>query len=170
MRKLFFALAVLGVTLCGSACATDGAKKNDTKSFSYLKKWVGKDPTEIPAKNYHNLPPRPALWDDPKIKPNIIKSIGEDRFNQLISGWGYGSPSITYVEKVDDYIVFSACKPKSSCSEAAIVYISTKDGSVQACYGAAWFNASGEAKTIDSENCQYRETSQLRNFLLRYGQ
>jgi len=168
MRNKMIAFAILGAMLCGAPCYAKDATTE--KSYEYLKKWVGKYPTAVHEGNLSNLPPQPAIWDDPAVRSGMTNSIGEERFNLLITGWQKDdNPLVSVIRRVDDYIVFFACKPHSECKESAIVYIDTRDGKSQICYGRSWFDKSGKTKSVGGDGCNYSQPSELKDFLIKYG-
>ena len=126
--------------------------------FGHLARWEGRDPVED------------NLWSDPKILESFQRTLGPERTQQLITGWGVGSPAVTAITRVDDNIVFGACKPKDSCYHQVIMFMSLTDGSVEACWQDAngtsvsdvWLSSTGDTHKLPNGYCEQKEDTNLR--------
>ena len=140
--------------MLAEAQAKAEAQKNP---FGYLVNLEGKDPV------------RDNLWSDANIMDSMERTLGKQRTKLLISGWGKGDPVATQISRVDDNMVFAACKPHDQCYHQAIIFISTVDGSVNACWQDAngkavtdfWLGADGSTRKLPGGTCEMKEQTNL---------
>jgi uncharacterized protein len=123
------------------------ASIHEEGDFGFLQEWVGKSPTVVIKNNPIGEAPHGNIWDNQKIRTSLEKTMGKNRFQKLISGWGAGYPNVFQVEKVGDGIAFVACKPHYCPAYLADIFISTKSGKAQVC----WVETSTKDLSIDTE-------------------
>ncbi|MFP5239716.1 MAG: hypothetical protein ACLGQW_07800 [Acidobacteriota bacterium] len=100
--------------------------------------------------------------NDPRLKPLLLATLGPRRFAQLVQGWGnrINDVVVSPIEKLQDTIVITACKPHDCLAFNATIYVNLKDGSVQACWRAEagepafdqWLTPGG-AKALEDGAC-----------------
>ena len=132
--------------------------ENEKKPFGYLTKWEGKDPV------------RNGLLSDPKFNDSLEATLGKQRAKQLLTGWGRGEPVASEVARVDDNMVFGACKPNDQCYHQAIIFISMIDGTVEACWQDAasskslsdfWLSPGGKPRKLHAGYCEMHDDTDL---------
>lgn len=167
MRLFLSSLAVVAVILGVSAQAgeinsTDVSKQTPAKDlkFGFLERWENHFPNGGTYGSNEVLPPPSAIWDHPKVKPMLLKTLGEQRLKLLMSGWGAAKYSPSLVGRFNDVVAFSSCKlEQGNCVDRmAEIYINMKDGSVQACWedetGDAWLRSdSGPSQSLIKGYC-----------------
>ena len=52
---------------------------------------------------------------DPKFMDSLETTLGKQRAKQLLTGWGKGDHVASKDLRVDDNMVFAACKPNDQC-------------------------------------------------------
>ncbi|WP_243439581.1 hypothetical protein [Fundidesulfovibrio soli] len=145
---VLLALALLALGgLAPQARAAESALPPDTAAF--LGSLVGKYPDS-------------RILSDPRLKPLLVATLGPRRFAQLVRGWGnrINDVVVSPIEKQQDAIVITACKPHDCLGFNATIYVSLKDGSVQACWRAEagepafdqWLTPGG-AKALEDGAC-----------------
>ncbi len=148
----------LGEYLPGMIAEAQANVENQKKPFGYLTKWEGKDPV------------RNGLLSDPKFMDSLEASLGKQRAKQLLIGWGRGEPVASEVARVDDNMVFGACKPNDQCYHQAIIFISMIDGAVQACWQDAasskslsdfWLSPGGKSRKLPAGYCEMHDDTDL---------
>ncbi|WP_243312437.1 hypothetical protein [Fundidesulfovibrio agrisoli] len=151
LRPLLLALAVIAALSFGAlsprAVAAQSALPPDTAAF--LESLVGKYPDS-------------RILNDPRLKPLLVATLGPRRFAQLVRGWGnrINDVVVSPIEKQQDAIVITACKPHDCLAFNATIYVNLKDGSVQACWRAEagepafdqWLTPQG-AKALEDGEC-----------------
>jgi len=162
---LILVFLVAMVLLCGSALAADSTAAANDKAlaFGFLAKWDGKDPIWV--------------WDA-KVKALLKKTLGDRRTKQLISNWGSGSSGANIpVDRFDDQISFFDCKHHFCASFNTTIFISMKDGSVQACWvdsdakfntTEVWLSPKGERKLSEGACCT--NNKDIAVFFKQYGE
>ena len=151
LRPLLLSLAVTAALSIGAlwrtAEAVEGSLPPDTTAF--LESLVGKYPEY-------------RILNDPRLRPLLLATLGQRRFNQLVRGWGnrINDVVVSPIEKQQDAIVITACKPHDCLAFNATIYVNLKDGSVQACWRAEagepafdqWLTPGG-AKALEDGEC-----------------
>ena len=138
--------------------AVQAKVENDNTPFGYLAKWEGKNPV------------RDRLLSDPKFMDSLETTLGKQRAQQLLTGWGKGDPVASEVARVDDNMVFGACKPNDQCYHQAIIFVSMIDGVVEACWQDAtssnsrsdfWLSPGAKPRKLSAGYCEMRDDTDL---------
>jgi hypothetical protein len=132
--------------------------------FGYLTKFEGKDPV------------RENLWADSKFMARLEDALGRERTKQLVTGWGKGDPVTTEITRVEDNLVFAACKPNDQCYHQVIVFISMRNGTVEACWQDAsssnarsdfWLSPQGTPRKLPAGYCEMHDDTDLAKMFLK---
>ncbi len=163
-------LLISGILLCSIiqwSCTTQyqvatpefqAKVENDQRPFGYLAKWEGKSPV------------RNGLLSDPKFVDSLETTLGKQRAQQLLTGWGKGDPVTNKIERIDNNIVFAACKPNDQCYHQVIIFISMIDGVVEACWQDAtpsnslsdfWLSPGAKPRELSAGYCEMQENTDL---------
>lgn len=173
VRKIVAAMIVLGAMLCGPAPFAGDAAKPEKKaeSFKFLETWVDKIPLSHPPYDSLQHPSRKNLWDVPEIKESMIRTLGKERFDTAITGWGEGHPSVTLIKTVNENICFSlGCSFKNDCFNVALVYISMKNGDVHVCWHDRedlWLSPKGDVRKLPEGHCRARYLREIPEIYLK---
>lgn len=147
----FLTLLVLSVLAWGGFAAPSRAAESalPPATAAFLESLVGRYPEF-------------RLLNDPRLKPLLVATLGPRRFAQLVQGWGnrINDVVVSPIEKLQDTIVITACKPHDCLAFNATIYVNLKDGSVQACWRAEigepafdqWLTPQG-AKALEDGAC-----------------
>ncbi|MDD5585645.1 MAG: hypothetical protein PHY92_01645 [Alphaproteobacteria bacterium] len=169
MRRLFLSLFLAGALLSGVVCAADGVAqgagkaaqgKHEKLAFGYLMKWERLLPYK--TKDLEDeRPAHPAIWEDLKVKQEMLKTLGEDRYKQVTERSGaYG-----VVLHHDDYLNFPAYyNPPEQWQPEIQIYISLKDGSVKACWEDKtdeWIISGSTARRLPDGYCDDRDYKKI---------
>jgi hypothetical protein len=166
MRKLFISLFLAAALLSGAACAAEttaakaGESKDEKPAFGYLTKWEHL----LPHKTIDledERPAHPAIWEDAKVREEMIKTLGEDRYKQVTER----SNSYGAVHRYEDYLYFSAYNnPPEQWQPEIRIYISLKDGRVKACWEDMtdeWVVSGGMARHLPDGYCDNRDYKKI---------
>ncbi len=166
VRKLVLAFIMASLALSGSACASgDNVPANATQTQTTAKnyweelatKWVGTDPLERKPGNAMEEPPRAAFWDDPAVAKAMKDTMGEGRFERLVTGWGDPSPVVTSITRIENYLAFFAVR-KHDGDYLATVFLSQDDGAVQVCWqeglSSLWLGPGRSVRSVPPKVCE----------------
>jgi len=159
---LVISLFLVSVFCSEQVLSINTAPENNKQSSDYWAKladqWVGLSPGKETSSAQFNRKAHPSLWSLPSVKANMIKTLGSERFMLVTKRWSM----LSSIDRVENYMLFTAQKSKDGGRHRADIYISTRDGSVQACWhdedvmndNDIWIRSGEKLKKLSKGGCE----------------